>query len=808
MLDYSNSADGDAPSERDDDERSVPESPHDDTTDPGGDPLPSGADSDAETEVLTRHGSDHVPHIDGYDIKRKLTDGGMGAIYLAQQDQPRRRVAIKVIRTVGGEPIRESLLSRFRYEAETQARLRHPHIAEVYQAGTFEDLGRTYPYFAMEYISGARTLTQYAEEHQLSVRRRLELFECLCSAIGLAHQRGVIHRDIKPSNVLVDVDGQVKVIDFGVARSADPEGALTSVQTHVARWIGTPRYMSPEQVKGDPDCIDVRSDVYSLGVVLYELLTGEGPYDVTNKPPDEISRIIQEQKPEPLSKIDRRLGGDLQRIASRALAKDPTLRYSNASELASDINAFLAGESIMPRQLNLTYLLQRTMATAIRQHHGIAVILLLVASILFTNYIGVAVVYRATDLHYWFRNAVASAAVAGIEDEPIEHTRIIKVTVDDWDGALELASALGIADYDPEHPKSMRRIFAEAVSAMQGAGADVIAIDYQYVDWGFEEDHDYLDGIATNARTARDAGIPVLVTAGDWHQRSRGEIDMLPGLKGSVESGTALVFFGEETVWSLDAHVQFSPNHSDSQFAVKILAARHRPEEAIRQQITTDAESNTLTISYFGQSEEGEGERFLPGASREYPVSAVYEMRDEPDEFEPPRGSIVTHMDFLLHDPALMEDASVTLTEFFAMTEAERTAWCGNRITMLIPADGSDEKIHPRYGPGVPGGFGLASFIERAEDGMIIQAESSWDSVLFVITPVCILGIVLTTVLRNRPFIVVIACGVIVAILFYLSISLLRSEHLWLDPVTPVLGLAVAVLGTAGFNSVRRSVLN
>lgn len=290
-----------------------------------------------------------------YALKRVIASGGMGTVYEAQQESPRRSVAIKVLR--GGMASR-SILRRFEHEAAVLAHLRHPYIAQVLEAGTHVEGGERRPFFAMEYIPDALAITDYADKHKLSVDERLKLFAAICDAVHHGHQRGVIHRDLKPANILVDGAGCPKVIDFGVARVLDEDIAVTTVQTGVGQLIGTLTYMSPEQCSGDPHDVDTRSDVYSLGVVFYELLCGRLPYDVRNKAITEVAAMIQDQAPRRLSSIDQRLRGDLETITLKAIEKDRRHRYQTARELAEDIRHYLNDEPIHARPPSMTYQLR------------------------------------------------------------------------------------------------------------------------------------------------------------------------------------------------------------------------------------------------------------------------------------------------------------------------------------------------------------------------------------------------------------------------------------------------------------------
>ncbi len=290
--------------------------------------------------------------VGAYRVKGFIGSGGMAQVYLAQQDQPRRTVALKVMKKAITS---RSALRRFAFESQILGRLHHANIAQVYGAGTHDTDEDSVPYFAMEYVPNAKPITEYARHKDLNTRDRLVLFAKVCDAVYHGHQKGIIHRDLKPGNILIDSNGEPKVIDFGVARSTDSDMAVTTVQTAVGQLIGTLQYMSPEQCDADPDDLDIRSDVYSLGVVLYELLCDQLPYDLAKAAVYEAARIIREETPARPSTINRTLRGDVETIAMKAVEKDRNRRYQSAGDLARDILRYLRNEPIDARPPSLPY---------------------------------------------------------------------------------------------------------------------------------------------------------------------------------------------------------------------------------------------------------------------------------------------------------------------------------------------------------------------------------------------------------------------------------------------------------------------
>ncbi len=347
--------------------------------------LPDTADM-SRSSATTRTSHQEPDQIGPFRIVEKVGEGGMGIVYKAEQRAPVRRiVALKVIKL--GMDTRE-VVARFDAERQALAMLSHPNVAKVFEAG-MTDTGR--PYFAMEYVAGV-PFTHYCDESQLTTRQRLELFIPVCQAVQHAHQKGIIHRDLKPTNILVTlVDGKPvpKVIDFGIAKATNQALTQHTLFTQTGTLIGTPEYMSPEQAMTSGLDVDTRTDIYSLGVILYEVLTGTLPLDAksiraagmegmarlikTVEPQKPSTRLVtalagetaKRNTPPPsgparnLHTIQRELRGDLDWIVMKCLEKDRTRRYDTATGLGMDIERHLNNETVVARPASAVYRFQK-----------------------------------------------------------------------------------------------------------------------------------------------------------------------------------------------------------------------------------------------------------------------------------------------------------------------------------------------------------------------------------------------------------------------------------------------------------------
>lgn len=390
--------------------------------------------------------------IASYRILHELGSGGMGVVYLAEQDKPRREVALKVIRA--GISSAESL-RRFEHEAVALARLHHPNIAQIFEAGTADWGFGPQPFFAMEFVQG-KMLSEHVRERACSVHERLTLLAQACDALDHAHGRGVVHRDLKPSNILVEImlgGSQIKVLDFGVARVTDVGVQTASRLTDAGQVLGTLSYMSPEQACGDWLAVGAESDVYSLGAIGYELFGGAPPLDVLGRPLHEAVRIVCDTEPEPLASRGVRIDREIETILFKALDKDPRRRYGSARELAEDLRRHMQNRPILARPPSRTYRL----AKFTRRHRA----LVAGVSLTFLALLGGLIATR--------RQAVVAASERDRADDEAQVARAVAEFQRDM-----------LARVDPEidgREVLLADVLDDAAAALPGALADLPAAE-------------------------------------------------------------------------------------------------------------------------------------------------------------------------------------------------------------------------------------------------------------------------------------------------------------------------------------------
>lgn len=475
-----------------------------------------------------------------YTIVRRIGRGGMGAVYEAVQDSPQRTVALKVMSSLLDTP---SAPRRFAQESELLGRLDHPCIAKVFESGTAETPDGHVAYITMEFIAGAIPITEHAKIKRLETRERIALFIDICDALHHAHEQGIVHRDIKPTNILVDTFDRVKVIDFGVARSLYSEQAPTQMRTSAGELVGTLEYMSPEQCGGNPDDLDRRADVYGLGVVLYELLTGRLPYDLSRADIARAVAIILAAPPIQPSRFRKELKGDLETILLKALQKEPERRYQTAAELGGDLRRFLAGEPIVARRDSTLYVVNRR-ARSLAATRPIGSTLVL--AVLFSTLLAICanqMIRLLPASQVKFSMLIDKFAPRHLPKEAgPRHIRVVRVN--DSTDMSAIASREGLENVTADARFTWRAVYGRLLDRLAAAGAKGVVFDIAFpelpttpdgADPAAEYDAEFARGMREFAASP-DRGVPVVI-APDWRFEDGVATAVSPGLRDASRAG-------------------------------------------------------------------------------------------------------------------------------------------------------------------------------------------------------------------------------------------------------------------------------
>lgn len=692
--------------------------PSDDSTSP--EPLDHPADTTLTSPggLAAAHLVQPPPDIDGYDIQGEIYRGGQGIIYRGIQRVTNREVAIKML--LAGPFASVTAKRRFMREIEVVARLNHPNLVAIFDAGTVEGC----QYCIMDFITG-RPLIAYIRENHLPLERVLKLFAEIAIAISYAHKQGVVHRDLKPSNIIVDQNGEPKILDFGLAKESG--GAEDTLLSQTGQILGTLQYMAPEQALGASDRIDVRTDVYSLGVLLYQALTGRFPYPVTG-PLHEITRNVTQTPPlrpsrnwSPHSGVSERadrpgrakrcpIDRHLEAIVLKALSKAPAARYASAADFAADLTRYLNHEPVLAKGEFGWYQTRHRLAELGRSHpiliHMAAAVLSTVAALA----LGGVLLGDRSPAGGAIQQTLVTAIPPSLPPREFDRVRLITRSSDAATDAA--ARRLELADDFSRHPRALRRLNGRLLERLAAARPRAVICDLSFPE-ASGHDADFLRG----ADALRRAGVDLCVGIAEWTDPA-GDIPprlLSPNLARVVRAGCTTGRFSAELAWAYHVVARRGGSVTSSLPLLAVLSAC-RPGDAYALRL--HEQQPLLAMHFVGLSSDNSA----PAAPNRafLPLSRVTRVDEKNPAPGLTTGDTVGWFDFALPPDNALAAATHEFGEVLGWSDDKLRRAFADRIVIIGNTRPDVRRFATPDGRAAPGSVALAAAVEHAMNNVVI----------------------------------------------------------------------------------------
>lgn len=777
------------------------------TTSPGDNPISRTSEQRAEDAPLS---AEMLPSIEGYDIISRIHSGAQGIVYKAVQKSTSRTVAVKLLPHEHAATDRQK--HRFEREVGLAASLRHPNIVTVYDSGLTS--GRYF--FAMEYIHG-KPLNEHLAAMSLTVPEKMRLFAKICAAIGYAHQKGVIHRDLKPGNILVDSSGEPHVVDFGLAKSAgiiamhrDAPFTLTS------QFMGTLAYASPEQTKGDPALIDMRSDIYSLGVILFEMLTGTYPYP-SSTDLVKMFHTICTTPPKTPSSAAADMDADVDTITLRALAKEPERRYQSVQDMQQDVERWLAGEPISARRDSLPYLMRLKGRRFLQRRRASTVMVMVVlASVaatwlakgLFTLWPWPINAYEHAVTHTLSLKPPTSTGATDDATSPVigvagpvaggmEQVRIIAITDDTPGKVSAMAQQEGFTDVSKENWKSLRRLHGRLMERLARSGVRAVVWDIKFVDaQPFNED--FIKGV----KTLQSVGVNPVIGVERWNVDAETPPELAPDIL-AQGVGWGGVTLGTDTLapWRADLVVQRGDSTRLIGLPLAALGAMRHPMMWPTAHLDPAKESVQLQYLPAGPGSELLPQSLVLAATETVNLSSIRTCARPTSEDIGAglrAGDVIGQRVFLLPDDATYQRVTVSYHDVFAADDAQLRQWFDGMLVLIgdlrSPPVNEDWHATPD-GRVLAGPQGHAAAIDSLLRSAIMIRYPGMTGYLCMVVAGAVLGLLVAMLgWRGLPWrtCALAAAVFAVAVICVASYQFFGYLH---NPFSPVLALLLAFAG-------------